>query len=119
MPLVCCKFTDSFSKREFSPFSQPYMHPALKIKEPPLLSVQEFMAEFIQPLLTVEDNGGVSSTLVLNILLTAMSSSQASRTQQHWILDEKPFEILFTMLEMYQDCKRFWKDWVSEARFVS
>ena len=91
----------------------------MKTKEPPLLAAREVLKKIIKPSLTIEDNGDVSPTLALNILLTTLFCSKATPSQHHWFLDEKPFEVLFTLLEMYQDCMHFWEDWLSDGRYAT
>lgn len=74
----------------------------------------------VTPLLTSEDDDVISPTFVLNMLMKCLSCGLIStENRAHWILDQEPLQLLFVLLEMYQDCEQFWNEWVTNSRSVN
>ncbi|XP_028408258.1 uncharacterized protein LOC114530867 [Dendronephthya gigantea] len=97
--------------------SPPYIHPDFGTKEPPLVPAAQIYKDLVTPLLTSEDDDVISPIFVLNMLMKCLSCGLISTgNQSHWILDQEPLQLLFILLEMYQDCEQFWNDWVMNSR---
>lgn len=95
------------------------MHHDLSTEEPPLVTASEISKDLVVPVLTDEE-GEFSITLVLHVLLKCFSSGLISIHQQpHCTVDrDHVLELLFIVLEIYEDIEQFWKDWEINERFV-
>ena len=95
------------------------MHHNLGTEEPPLVTASEISKDLVVSVLTDEE-GEISTTLVLHILLKCFSCGLISIHQQpHCTVDrDHVLELLFIVLEIYEDIEQFWKDWEINERFV-
>ena len=78
-----------------------------------MVPASQIFKYLVIPVLTLEDDDVSNLLLVLNILMETLDSVEEPR---HWILDEEPLQLLLMLLEMYQECNRFWEDWVADSR---
>ena len=95
------------------------MHRVFGTQESPLVTASEISKNLVIPLL-IDEESEISITLILHVLLKCFSSGLISIHQQpHCIVDkEHVLELLFIVLEIYQDIEQFWEDWETNERFV-
>ena len=95
------------------------MHRVFVTEESPLVTTSEISKNLVVPLL-IDEEDEISTTLVLHVLLKCFSSGLISIHQQSHCTANKEhvLELLFTVLEIYQDIEQFWKDWETSERFV-
>lgn len=93
------------------------MHPYCGRKEQALVASSDICKGVVLPLLTDEDNV-MSPSLLLQVLLKSLTCGLISGDlQRDCIVDEEHIlQLLFVLLEIYQETEQFWLDWSSNER---